>query len=219
MSKEMKNGKIMAATQNGSIIIAGLKCQTDFLSKSELFSDALAKICSLLITGKSKEVRPLIDQLKIDSKEEIELLCTSKIDSHLGNPVSYYLHHDKRKAAVVQFIIDNDNTKIIAHREDIDELGKILSMHVVAFDPAHLSMNEVNWNNVDLEIPEKMKDKPANILEKIAKGKKEKYGKEHVFLKQPYVKDLKTTVGQVIDKFNKEYDLNIKIEDYCRMEV
>ena len=103
--------------------------------------------------------------------------------------------------------------------EKMEQLAKDIAMHVVAFSPDHLSMDHVNWDQVDLEIPENMLSKPPEILEKITKGKEVKYGKEHVLYNQPYAKDLKKTIWQVIDEFNKEYKTDVEIADYSRMEV
>ncbi len=213
MNKKLKHGKIMVYSADNTLITTGLKCETDFLARSELFTDCLSSICELLLeVDTDGGIAFVLDNLRADSKEQIELSCSSKIILKPNVITNYYLHHDERKIAIVELKSANDI-------KEAKQLAKDIAMHVVAFNPDYLCMDNVNWDQVDLEIPENMLNKPPSILEKIAKGKKIKYAKDHVLYNQPYAKDLKKTVGQIISEFNKEHKAKVEIADYCRMEV
>ena len=214
----------MVYSADNTLITVGLKCETDFLAKSEIFTDCLVNICELFNEGNKPDgVTFILDQLAKDSKEQIELSCDNRFLFTPADPTNYYLHHDERKLTIVQFKKnkDKDDLKIDSEEdfEAMKKLAKYIAMHIVAFSPDYLCMDNVDWSLVDLEIPSSMLNKPPSILEKIAKGKKAKYGKDHVLYNQPYAKDLKKTIWQVISEFNKEHACDIEISDYYRMEV
>ncbi len=231
MNKKLKHGKIGIKVNGMGISIASIKCQTDFLANSELMGNTLNRICDFIPTGYAPNGKDLLTtavatilfELGKESKEEV-MICDIDYFRHSSVLVTnYYLHHDEKKLAIVQFKRNRDIDDLrVDSEEDFEamkRLAKDIAMHIVAFSPDYLCMDDVNWEGVDLEIPSSMLNKPPSILEKIAKGKEAKYGKEHVLYNQPYAKDLKKTVWQVISEFNKEHACDIEIADFWRMEV
>ncbi len=211
--KLLKEGRVIACVyykDNSYLtIIAGLRCETDFLSRSIIFTDALIKICD--IKKKGRNIDTIVENLSKESKEKIEFEDSFCIESNKNFPSSYYIHHDNKKVAIVEFEVNSDNK----YHKEIKELAYNIAMHVVAFSPLYLNKKDVDWENIDLKISEDLlKNKPENIIEKIKLGKKIKYNKEYVLLEQPFVKDLTKTVSGVIKEFNKKYNTGAKIINY-----
>jgi elongation factor Ts len=84
-----------------------------------------------------------------------------------------------------------------------DTLGKDLAMHVAASDPRFASRSEVTPEMLGTEreiarAQAAAAGKPAQVVERIADGKVEKFYQETVLTEQAFVKDPEKTVGQVI---------------------
>ncbi len=118
-----------------------------------------------------------------------------------------YLHHDNRKGVLVEF-----------SGACPEELANDICMHVVAMRPSCARREEVDPQLVEAErkiASEQVQGKPANIVDKIVDGKINKWYSEIVLLEQPFVKDDKKTVGQVL----KEADANLTVNRFVRLEV
>ena len=84
-----------------------------------------------------------------------------------------------------------------------DTLGKDLAMHIAASDPRFASRSEVTPEMLGTEreiarAQAAAAGKPAQVVERIADGKVEKFYQETVLTEQAFVKDPEKTVGQVI---------------------
>ena len=84
-----------------------------------------------------------------------------------------------------------------------EPLGKDLAMHIAASDPRFAGRAEVSAEILatEREIAKAQATaagKPANVVERIADGKVEKFYQEAVLVEQPFVKDPEKTVGQIV---------------------
>ena len=66
---------------------------------------------------------------------------------------------------------------------------------------------------------EQVKNKPANIIDKIVEGKMKKFYRENCLLEQPFVKDDSKSVGQVLAEAAKAAGGEAKIKRFARFEV
>jgi elongation factor Ts len=87
-----------------------------------------------------------------------------------------------------------------------------------AVDPAHLKEQEEIFSK-QMEQDEKLKGKPAPVLEKILKGKVDKYLQDICFLEQGYVKDEKFTVSQAVADLGKALGATISVTGYIYLKV
>ena len=70
-----------------------------------------------------------------------------------------------------------------------------------------------------MEQDEKLKGKPANVLDGILKGKVNKYLAEICLLEQGYVKDEKLSVSQAIAECAKKAGAKLEVSDYVYFKV
>ena len=136
-----------------------------------------------------------------------------------------YLHHDKKLAVVVEV---NCETDFVAKNEDFQDLAKEIALHVAFHDPIAVRREEVPAEVVEkerelimgqLDEDEKLKDQPAQVKEKIAEGKMEKFFAERCLLEQPYVKDDKLTVQELVNQRIQKLRENITVSRFVRYRV
>jgi len=135
--------------------------------------------------------------------------------------VTDYIHHNKRVGVLLEL---NCETDFVARTEDFQQLGKDISMHIAMAAPRYVSVDEVPAEELEKEKEiffqaALNEGKPENIAEKIAEGRIKKYMQEIVLLEQPFVKDDKITVAELIQQAIGKIGENIKVRRFCRFEL
>jgi elongation factor Ts len=129
--------------------------------------------------------------------------------------------HGGRVASMVEL---NSETDFVARNEDFRTFANDLAMQVAASAPEFIERAEVPAELVkkemDLELEKATADgKPAEIAEKIAEGKIEKFYAEVCLLDQPFIKDDKIKVGDLLNGKIASIGENIKIGRFARFEI
>ncbi|WP_457630843.1 translation elongation factor Ts [Oceanithermus sp.] len=135
--------------------------------------------------------------------------------------VTDYIHHNKRVGVLVEL---NCETDFVARTEDFQQLGKDIAMHIAMAAPKYVSVEEVPAEELEREkeiyIQAALNEgKPENIAQKIAEGRIKKYLQEVVLLEQPFVKDDKITVAELIQQAIGKIGENIVVRRFCRFEL
>ena len=135
--------------------------------------------------------------------------------------VTDYIHHNKRVGVLLEL---NCETDFVARTDDFQQLGKDIAMHIAMAAPKYVSVDEVPAEELEKEkeiyrTAAINEGKPENIADKIAEGRIKKYLQEVVLLEQPFVKDDKITVGELIQQAIGKIGENIKVRRFCRFEL
>jgi elongation factor Ts len=138
--------------------------------------------------------------------------------------VGSYIHPGARIGVLIEV---NCETDFVAKTPEFHALVKDLAMHVAAASPA--APVYVRKEEVPAEVLEKEKEiyraqaleqgKPEKVVEKIAEGKLKEYYQSFVLLEQPFVKDPKLTVGQLIQEKIAVIKENIVVRRFARFRV
>ena len=117
-------------------------------------------------------------------------------------------------AVVISIITENKSS-------DIDLLGKQLSMHIAASNPLSIETNEMDNKLIENEkklIFEELKNtgKPDNIIEKISKGKLQKFIEDNSLLSQNWVMDPKKKVNDILKETNVD---DLQIREFVRFKI
>jgi elongation factor Ts len=202
------NGLIVAeldGTRAGVLI--ELNCETDFVAKTDLFQQTAQQIADAAIGAKvadrltllTTEVRPgvtveqLIDEAGASLKEKLELGRFARFE---GGYVASYLHRsDAALPPTLGVLIQLD--------QDNAEVAKDLAQQVAAMRPLYTTRDEVPADVVEKErrIAEQItrdEGKPEQAIGKIVDGRLNAYFKDVVLTEQPFVKDQKTVIKQVL---------------------
>jgi elongation factor Ts len=132
--------------------------------------------------------------------------------------VASYIHMGGKIGVLVEV---NCETDFVARTEGFQALLKEIAMQIAAAAPQFVRREEVPAEVIDKEMEiaraqAREQKKPDAIVDKIAQGKVEKFYKEVVLLEQPYVRDDKKTVQDVVNDAVAKIGENIQVRRFAR---
>ncbi len=135
--------------------------------------------------------------------------------------ISSYIHLNGKIGVLLEVNCESD---FVARNNEFKELVKNIAMHIAASNPRYVSSEEISPEILEQEkdiIKEQFKDskKPPEIVEKIIQGKLGKFYEEVCLLDQPYVKDDKVSVKQLVASYIAKFGENIRISRFARYEL
>jgi elongation factor Ts len=135
--------------------------------------------------------------------------------------VHAYIHAEGRIGVLVEVNCESD---FVARNDEFKELAKNVAMQIAAANPRFVSSADIPAAELEQEkeiIRAQLKDtkKPPQIIEKIVEGKLKKYYEEVCLLDQPFIRDDKQTVQQVIASAIAKFGENIKVRRFARFEL
>src|SRR5665647_532912 len=178
-----------------------VNCETDFVAKNDDFLALTRNLAELIAKQAPADVAAL-SSLKIgdSSVEYVRTQLVGKIGENVSvrrfmrvpakGKLASYVHGGK--IGVLVDLVGGDET-----------LAKDIAMHIAAAKPKSLDASGVDASLIDAErrvAIEKAKEagKPEAMLEKIADGTVQKFLKEVTLMNQPFVKDDKQTIEQLL---------------------
>ena len=164
-----------------------------------------------------------------DMEKAIELLRKkgiAKAEKRAGRSASQglvvtYIHHNQQVGVLLEL---NCETDFVARNEAFGQLAREIALHVASADPIGVSAEDVPAELLERErrIAEEQvaaEGKPENIRAKIVEGKLKKFVAERTLLEQPFVKDDKVTVGQMIKEASGRMGETITVRRFARFQV
>ena len=132
-----------------------------------------------------------------------------------------YIHAGGRVGVLLEL---NCETDFVARNDLFKELANEIALQIAAMKPKYVSREDVPREVVEKEgeiIREAAlaEGKPPHIAEKIAEGRLEKFFKEVCLLEQPYIRDDKKTIEELIKEYIAKIGENIKVSRFCRYEI
>lgn len=211
--REASEGLAIAKTTNDGKrgVVVVVNCETDFVAKNEDFSVFVTNIVDAAIEHNPSSMQELSELsyagngLTIGEKiteqvgkigEKIEISTFETISSE---QVVAYNHPGNQIASIVA----------LSKSGDFNNAGKDVAMQVAAMAPVALDEKGVDQSIIDkeIEIGKELaisEGKPADLAEKIAVGKLNKFYKENTLLNQAFIKDNKKSVSQYLKDIDKE---------------
>ena len=132
-----------------------------------------------------------------------------------------YIHPGGSVGVLVEINCESD---FVARTDDFKTLVKEVAMHIAASSPTYVRVEDI-----PVEIIEREKDifrsqlegsnKPAQVIDKILDGKINSYYGQVVLLKQPSIRDPKTTVTDLVAATIAKVGENISIARFARFKV
>jgi len=135
--------------------------------------------------------------------------------------VESYVHHSGKVGVLVEI---NCETDFVARTDDFKQLARDLAMHIAAAAPLAVSADQLPAEVVERErriYTEQVaqEGKPEAIRAKIVEGKVKKFFSEVVLLDQPFVKDDKLTVGEVVKAVSGKTGENVVVRRFARFQL
>ena len=118
----------------------------------------------------------------------------------------------------------NCETDFVARNEQFLELAHDLALHIAAMEPQYLNVEDVPSEELDreaavLRAQALAEGKPEEIADKIVAGRIKKFYSEFCLLEQPYVRDDKQTIQDLITNAISVTGENVKIRRFTRFEL
>ncbi len=133
--------------------------------------------------------------------------------------IGYYIHMGGKIGVLVEVNCESD---FVARTEDFQLLVKEIAMHIAAASPAYVRREDVPADVVAREkeiYKEQVKDKPANVVDKIVEGKLDSFYKQFCLMEQESIRDSKQTIGQILQAAIAKLGENMTVARFVRMKV
>jgi elongation factor Ts len=218
--REAKEGVVIAKTteddKTGYII--NVSCETDFVSKNAEYIAFAQSIMDAAIANNVNNVEELnavkignetiADKLNEQVAKIGEKISVSRFEKIEAPYVAAYIHGSYRMGVLVGLNKENE------------EAGKDVAMQIAAMNPIAIDQSSVAPETIERErniaIEQiKAEGKPAEMAEKIAAGKVNKFFKESTLMAQAFVKDGNKSVGD----FLKGLDSDLKVVAFKRVAL
>lgn len=203
--------------------------ETDFVAKNEDFKTFVKDAAIMALATSNEDVAGLLSETHPEgiSLQDVLNNRTAKIGEKLDlrrfvkltteGQVAGYIHGGGKIGVLVEMTTTARNAEVIA-------MGRDIAMQVAAMNPKYVSRNDVDAEYIahETEILTQQalnEGKPANIVEKMIKGRLEKQLKEVCLLEQPFVKNGDLTIKQLVAETAKKVGAEIEVARVVRFEV
>ncbi len=181
----------------GVAALVELKCETDFVAKNPDFVNMAHELAALVAEGGEGAVeqkKDELDTLKITLKENIDLGAIKRLDAAPGAAIGLYQHVQDGRVKNGVVVVLSGGTVELAHD---------IAVHAAFTKPRYLARDEIPAEVVDaeratFETIARNEGKPEGSLPKIVEGRVHGFYKDAVLLDQPYVKDDKQSISQLL---------------------
>jgi len=175
------------------------------------------------------ECKKALEEAAGDAEKAIEILrkkghARAKDKAHRETSegmVGSYIHMNGKIGVLVEVNCESD---FVARNEEFKDLLKNIAMHIAAARPKYIAPADVPADELEKEkdiIREQFKDskKPPQIVEKIVEGKLAKFYEEICLLEQPFIKDDKTRIKDLLAAFIAKFKENTRVSRFARFEI
>ncbi len=230
-----KEGTIhsLASSDGKASVLVEINCETDFVAKTDQFkkfvndvashvaianpTDATALLSQKFFADSSKTVEDVLREAIATLGENMVISRFVRYPNSATTATKSYIHAGGKVGVLVEFGMNSAKSSDPVFLE----YAHNVAMHIAAVMPQYVNPQDVP---ADLVAKEKeiavaqmqASGKPANVLEKIAEGKINKYFEDTCLVKQPFVKE----PSKSIEKYTKETSTtlgeNIVINRFAR---
>jgi len=198
------DGVIAVHVSENYATMVEINSETDFAAKDDSFVGFTKNIKERLINRKYLDVEDLKKDVEEDRQKlvqsigeniQVRRLATKEFES--SKKVGTYLHSDNKLAAMVLL------------KEENNELGRDIAMHISASAPLSISADGVDKKVLEREkniFESQARDsgKDENIMQKMVEGKIKRFLKEVTLLSQDFIKDPDTSISKLLENSDNE---------------
>ena len=198
------DGVIKVHVSENYATMVEINSETDFAAKDDSFIEFAKNIEERLVSKKYLDVEDLKKDVEEDRQKlvqsigeniQVRRLATQEFDS--SKKVGTYLHSDNKLAAMVLL------------KEENDELGRDIAMHISASAPLSINEDGVDKNVLEretniFESQARESGKDENIMQKMVEGKIKRFLKEVTLLSQDFIKDPDTSISKLLENSDNE---------------
>lgn len=226
--RETKEGLILTAEDQHTLILVEANVETDFVAQNDRFKHFIHDCAKQALETKPKSLDDFVNQpyykdksITIDQYrnlviqalgENIQLRRMELIHKHPHSSYGIYSHMGGKLVVVVE----------VEGSSDQDSVAKEIAMHVAAENPEYLNPEQIPSQVLAREeeiARSQVQGKPENIVEKIVDGKMKAFADQVCLIHQKYVKDNTVSVQQFLDICAKKLGKPLSIRCFWRWKV
>src|SRR3954453_22194238 len=135
--RENTQGAVAVATEANAAAVVELKCETDFTAKSDAFTAMVQQLAEAVLAdgeGAIDTRKDAVDDLKITTKENIELGTVARLEAGDGNVLDTYLHRQDGRGV---------NGVVVELANGDQETAHAVALHIAFAKPKYLNRDEV----------------------------------------------------------------------------
>ena len=230
MSRTASEGLALAKEDKGDISLIEINSETDFVAKNEDFINFCKELSEINFNMKSDLTK--LNESKMANgvlvKDNLVNLIAKIGEKITIRRAEYFDKSNGTNFFYVHSAIEKGIGKIIsvvkldrAFKEN-DDIGTKIAMHIAALNPLAIDKDGIDKKLVDKEL-EIIKaeitnsGKPAEMAEKISKGKISKFLNDNSLLNQIWIMDPKKKVSDILKEKSPEQPL--KVLNFVRYKV
>jgi elongation factor Ts len=213
--------------------IAEVNCETDFVSRNEVYQGYAAKVAQAVLESDPADVDALlqasIGEMTVSEMiseaiftigENIQISRCLRTTVDCGMIVSY-IHGGGRLGVLLKLALGEQATADI---DEVKALARDLAMQVAAANPGAVSRDDFSSELIEREMAiyktqAAESGKSDDIQTRMAEGRMEKFYKENALLEQAFIKDQDKAVRQVVDSVAKAVGDTIVVAGFERYEL
>lgn len=135
--------------------------------------------------------------------------------------IESYIHNGAKIGVLLEV---NSETDFVARSADFQTFAKDLCLQIAAVNPLYVNRDEVPDAAIEhekeiIETQAKAEGKPEKAIEKIVEGRLEKYYAEVCLIDQPFVRDQKKTIKDLLGELTAKIGENIVIRRFTRYQL
>ena len=231
--RDTTEGKVLCeiTEDTKTAVMVSLCSETDFVAKNDDFIATAEKLLQCGFAAPADQGGEALMDIEVDGRKFSELLTdlVSKTGekTEVGDYARYtlsgtgvigtYVHFNDKVGAMVELEASSDEVA-----QAVKSVADGICMHITAMNPAALDKDSFDPTIIEKEraiAAEQVKNKPANIIEKIIDGKIGKFLKDNCLIEQPFVRDDSKTVSQTLTDAAKAAGGEAKIKRFVRIEI
>lgn len=222
--RETTEGAVFVKTNDSNTegILIALNCETDFVGKNEEFLSLGNAILDAAFANNPSSKEELMG-LKLGSLTIEEKI--TELVGKIGEKIEISEYVNLKGEAVVPYIHAGNKLGVLValknvNGTDVQEAGKDVGMQIAAMNPVAVNADGVDQSIIEKEIEigkeqALAEGKPANIVDKIAEGKLQKFFKDNTLLNQAFVKDSSLSVAKYLDSIHS----GLTVTEFKRVSI
>jgi elongation factor Ts len=196
--RDAAEGAVSVVRDGSAAAIVRLKSETDFVAKAAEFVSIVDEIAARVATDGIEAVGAFsdeIDTMRTTLKENISVGEVVRLEAGEGEVIDTYLHQQAGRGV---------NAVAVVLKGGSQELAHDIAVHIAFARPQVIRREEIPAEDIaaeraTVESISRNEGKPEAALPKIVEGRMNGWFKERVLLEQPYAKDEKKTISQLLN--------------------
>ena len=200
-------------------ILLEVNCETDFVGKNESFQNLCADFAQSLLEDPNADLEARRTTAVAEVGENIVIQRHARLEVEGHGAIAAYIHHGAKVGVLVQVSTGKEAT---AESDEFKSLLRDITLQIAAASPETVDRTSIDPAVIAREkeiATEQFKDKPAQAIEKIVKGKLEKHFATICLVDQAFVKQGDLAVKDHISATAKVLDDTITVDAFLRYQV